>query len=120
MVLAVAIGRPWARLARVASGRCKRRGATTLHVSVCTYIHIQADGHGLAGRAAFGLVTAQSPGVLAGCCCKRELSGLNLGTLLWRERLRETLRTLSPPLPPDLTSLACLPAPVYIDYYYHC
>jgi hypothetical protein len=73
-----------------------------------------------AGSAAFGLVTAQSPGVLAGCCCKRELSGLNLGTLLWRERLRETLRTLSPPLPPDLTSLACLPAPVYIDYYYHC
>lgn len=40
--------------------------------------------------------------------------------LLWRERLRETLRALSAPLPPDLTSLACLPAPVYIDYYHYC
>jgi len=51
---------------------------------------------------------------------ERELSGLNLGTLrllLWRERLRETLRALSPPPPlSDLTSLACLLARPGVHY----
>jgi hypothetical protein len=108
-----AIGRAWARLARVASGRCKRRGATTLHVSVCTYIHIQADGHGLAGRAAFGLVTAQSPGVLAGWL--QERAEAKLGTLLlWRESEREREEPCHRP------HLTCLPAPAYIDYHCCC
>jgi len=75
-----------------------------------------------AGSAAFGLVTAQSPGVLACGLLLRERAERteSWNSAAARETERETLRTLSPPLPPDLTSLACLPAPVYIDYYYHC
>ena len=69
----VSVGDHWPGMGTTrsrSSGRCKRkrRGATTLHMSVCTYISKLTVVSWRAGSAAFGLVTAQSPGVLALAC----------------------------------------------------
>lgn len=83
-------------------------------MSVPTYIHTYGTSSRLtvvawrAGSAAFGLVTAPCPGVLAGCCkrAERTTESWNSAVATTREGLCEPCHHHRPPTSPH--SLACL------------